>query len=435
MRLLSAQLSKLSYANMADRKEYILHIDGDAFFASCEVARRPDLKGKPVVVGQERGIASAYTYEAKRLGISRGMPIFQIRREFPDVTVLSSHFELYQEYHDNAVRILERYLPVVESYSIDECFAVLPEMDETAIPVFIKKIKDEMIRSLGVTFSFGVANTKTLAKTASKRNKPDGLTVILDGASRNTLLKETKIESVWGIGWKTQARLLARGIRTAHDFISMKREVIERHFAEPILNIWLELQGIQIRNVSDTHEDKKSIQATRMLIQPTTDTAKLYSELSRNIEIACEELRALGLYTNAVSFFYRLADGKKERLYGSARLPVFTQDPTVITRAIESELHGIYRPGCRYKATGIGVFNLRRNNAIQEDLFGIQKTDLEGKQHLKIIDRINRKFGAWSVMHAASLHSIREREQDHMERSRHDTYEYGLPLPFMGEVF
>lgn len=420
---------------MTNRKRYILHIDGDAFFASCEVARRPDLKGKPVVVGQERGIASAYTYEAKRLGISRGMPIFQIRREYPNVTILSSHFELYQEYHNNAVRILERYLPVVESYSIDECFAVLPEMDDAVIEGFVSTIKNEITRSLGVTFSFGIAHTKTLAKTASKRNKPDGLTIVLTEVDRIQLLKDTKIESVWGIGWKTQARLTARGIRTAYDFICMKREVVAYHFSEPILNIWLELQGESIRSVSDTHTDKKSIQATRMLVQATTNATKLYSELSRNIEIACEELRALGLCTNAVSFFYRLADGKKERLYGSAKLPVFTQDPAVITKAIALELKSIYQPGCRYKATGIGVFNLRRRETIQNDLFGIQKADLEDKRYLEAMDRINRKFGAWSVMRAASLNSIREREQDHSERSRHDTYEYGLPLPFMGDVF
>ncbi|HEY4512550.1 MAG TPA: DNA polymerase IV, partial [Candidatus Paceibacterota bacterium] len=67
---------------------YILHLDGDAFFASCEIARRPDLKNKPVVIGEERGIACAFSYEAKKLGIHRGMPIFKIRKEFPQVKIL-----------------------------------------------------------------------------------------------------------------------------------------------------------------------------------------------------------------------------------------------------------------------------------------------------------------------------------------------------------
>src|SRR3989338_9935236 len=100
---------------------YILHIDGDAFFASCEISRRPDLKGKPVVVGEERGIACALTYEAKALGVYREMPIFKIRQEYPQVAVLSSHFELYEKYRENLVQILRENLPLVESYSIDEC--------------------------------------------------------------------------------------------------------------------------------------------------------------------------------------------------------------------------------------------------------------------------------------------------------------------------
>ena len=104
----------------------VLHVDGDGFFASCEISRRPDLKGKPVVVGEERGIASAMSYEAKRLGVTRGMPIFKVRQEFPQVTILSSHFELYEQFASALYSILTKHFANVEWYSIDECFAEVP---------------------------------------------------------------------------------------------------------------------------------------------------------------------------------------------------------------------------------------------------------------------------------------------------------------------
>jgi nucleotidyltransferase/DNA polymerase involved in DNA repair len=106
-------------------QEWILHIDGDAFFASCEVSRRPDLFGKAVVVGEERGIATALTYPAKHLGIKRGDPIFKIKKEYPNVTILSSHFELYRKFAYNLAEILRDEVDKFEAYSIDECFATL----------------------------------------------------------------------------------------------------------------------------------------------------------------------------------------------------------------------------------------------------------------------------------------------------------------------
>lgn len=93
----------------------ILHVDGDNFFVSCEVARLPHLYGKPVVVGAERGIATAMNVQAKQLGITRGMPVFKIKKEFPSVTILPAHFELYEKYSDNLFSILTNYIPSTSS--------------------------------------------------------------------------------------------------------------------------------------------------------------------------------------------------------------------------------------------------------------------------------------------------------------------------------
>src|SRR4051812_33093427 len=101
----------------------ILHMDGDAFFVGVEVAKNPTLRGKAVVTGEERGIVSALSYEAKALGVVRGMPIFKLKREFPTVIILPGDYASYAKYSGMMFDIVRRYADDVEEYSIDECFA------------------------------------------------------------------------------------------------------------------------------------------------------------------------------------------------------------------------------------------------------------------------------------------------------------------------
>lgn len=420
------------------KERYILHADGDAFFAACEVSRRPDLKGKPVVVGEERGIASAMTYEAKRLGVHRGMPIFQIREKFPQVTVLSSHFELYQEYHTNLVALLSERVHEVESYSIDECFAELPIMEDKNVEPFVRKLKDDIQRALGVTFSFGVARTKTIAKLASNLEKPDGCTILIEEEKIKKTFTNKEIGSVWGIGYKTNERLTRRGIRTIADFLKVPLEEIQTAYTEPVADIWRELSNISIHKVHSDHADHKSIQATRSLIKATQEPGILFSELSRNIEIACADLRSMDLYTNAVSVFYAHKIGQSRytyRRWARVVLSAYTQDTRTILKAIEPLTKELFKRGYRYKSTGVTLVNLRRKEAIQNDLFGAQEADYGNVAHLESLDALNRRFGDFSVMYASSMRSIKERKTDSIKRAERDTYEYGLPLPYMGEVY
>ncbi|MFA6463808.1 MAG: hypothetical protein WCV55_02280 [Candidatus Paceibacterota bacterium] len=429
---------------------YILHIDGDAFFASVEISRRPDLQGSAVVVGEERGIACALTYEAKKLGVYRGMPIFQIRQQFPKVIVLSSHFELYEKYNANLVKILNEYLPVVEPYSIDECFTLLPQMEKEEISEFVKMLKNKVQTSLGITFSFGVSTTKTLAKIASKKEKPNGCTLLIEENEITEALKETQVGAVWGIGRQISASLLSKNIKTAFEFINTPREVIKELFSEPVVETWEELRGIKISEVSAEQTDQKSIQSTRAFIkaspachrlqaQPMADRSlveqEIFSELSRNIEVGCENLRSANLFTNSVSAFLKHADGLRGRESVSTILPMYTQDPKVILKFLRPLISSIYEKNIRYKATGIALLNLKRQNYITDDLFGSQSTHLSKNKHLEVIDALNRKFGDFSIMNATSLSAVSKRREEFLKREKKDSYEYNLPLPYMGEAF
>ena len=200
-----------------------LHADGDSFFVACEISQNPQYKGLPVVVGEDRGIAVAMSYEAKKLGVTRGMPVFKIKKQFPKVIILPHHFDLYKQISRGVYNILLSYLEMVEIYSIDECFAIIKPSDvkyANGIDELIKAIKNDIQKKLGVTYSFGVGRTKALAKTASKLQKPNGTVILLDNTDEETALRKTSIDDVWGIGQQTIPRLKNMGLKTAYDFVT-----------------------------------------------------------------------------------------------------------------------------------------------------------------------------------------------------------------------
>src|SRR5215216_1539976 len=187
----------------------ILHIDGDAFFASCEQASNPELKGKPVVTGKERGIAASMSYEAKARGVVRGMRISDIKKVCPDVILLPSDYETYSLLSKRFYAIVRRFTSEVEEYSIDECFADITgyrRVYRASYKQIAERIKQTLDRELGFTFSVGLAPNKVLAKVGSKWKKPSGLTAI-SGRDIHLYLEHLPVEKVWGIGHNTTAFL------------------------------------------------------------------------------------------------------------------------------------------------------------------------------------------------------------------------------------
>jgi DNA polymerase-4/DNA polymerase V len=183
----------------------ILHIDGDAFFASCEQSRRPQLQGRPVVTGKERGIAASMSYEAKARGVRRGMRLSEIRKICPEAIILPSDYETYSLLSTRFFAIVRRYTPEVEEYSVDECFADVTGLRRPLRMSYLQiaeRIKQDLDTELGFTFSVGLAPNKVVAKIASKWQKPSGLTVI-PGLQLHRYLAQLPVENVWGIGHQT----------------------------------------------------------------------------------------------------------------------------------------------------------------------------------------------------------------------------------------
>jgi DNA polymerase-4 len=272
----------------------IAHIDGDAFFASVEQAMDPRLRGRPVVTGKERGIASSMSYEAKARGVTRGMPLHEIRRLCPECVILPSDYETYSLFSVRMFDIVRRYTEDVEEYSIDECFADLTGLRRSLKMTYremAERIKADLDGELGMTFSVGLAPTKVLAKIGSKWKKPSGLTVIF-GRHIEEYLAALPVEKVWGIGPQTSAFLAKHRIMTALDYARRDEAWVKRHLSKPYQEIWHELRGTPIYPVMVAKKTEyKSIGKTKTFTPPSTDRAFVLAQLPKNVENACIKAR------------------------------------------------------------------------------------------------------------------------------------------------
>jgi nucleotidyltransferase/DNA polymerase involved in DNA repair len=383
-----------TYSNSIQKTKTLLHIDGDAFFVGVEVAKNPKLKGLPVVTGEERGIVSALSYEAKALGVVRGMPIFKLKKEFPNVIILPGDYKSYVEYSNSMFEIVRRYADDVEEYSIDECFADLTGLDRTLKMTYkeiAERIKKEINEELRLSVSIGLAPTKVLAKVASKWVKPNGFTII-EKESASDFLKNFQIEKIWGIGPKTSEFLKSKGIQTAGDFTEKNSAWVEENLSKPYAVIWQELKGERILEIDpNLKTEYSSIQKTRSFYPNTNDKSFLLSELSKNIEGACAKARHYRLVPKKISFFLKTKDFKF--LTSSITLPTPTSAPEIIIQLIDEKFEELYSKNVLFRTTGIILENLIPHQNMQQDLFG--NTDRVNKFEIihDQIDKLENKFG------------------------------------------
>ncbi len=382
----------------------ILHIDGDAFFASCEQARDPSLKGKPVVTGKERGIAASMSYEAKARGVTRGMRIFEILKVCPDAIILPSDYETYSIYSKRFFSIVRRRTAAVEEYSIDECFADITGLRRPlrmSYQEIAQAIQRDLATELGCTFSIGLGPTKVIAKIGSKWRKPAGFTAIA-GKNIHLYLKELPIEKVWGIGPQTSAYLAKFGIRTALQFARMSEDWVKDRLSKPFYEIWQELRGRAVMDVcTDEKRTAVSIQKFKTFTPPTSDASFVFSQLSKNIENACIKARRHRLAPREVSFVLRTQDFRHFGMRITLSRP--TAFPNKVIDIAEKIFSDIYQPGHAYRATGVTLGKLTEDVNAQLDLFG---------QHLAIekmsriydgVDRLRERYGKYSVFLGSSF--------------------------------
>ncbi|MDB5187978.1 MAG: nucleotidyltransferase/DNA polymerase protein [Candidatus Kaiserbacteria bacterium] len=399
----------MSWGHVSEYKRAIIHVDGDSFFASCEVAKNPTLRGKPVITGRERGIVSACTYEAKAFGVTTGMKLKQARELCPDAIVVPSDYETYSIFSHRMYAIVRRYTPQVEEYSIDECFAEITgtrRMQHMSYENIAAAIQADLTRELGMTFSIGLSCTKVLAKIGSKYKKPNGLTNIPFSKTAE-YLKDLPVGYVWGIGPNTASLLNLHGIKTALQFVNRSEVWVTSTLTKPTIDIWRELRG-EFVNELDTagKQTYQSLSKTRTFTPPSTDLSYVFSQLSKNVENACIKLRRWNLAASEISFFLKT----QEFTYQHVRIPLIipTCVPQDIIKALGKDFVRIARPNTLYRATGITMSHLTDAHHIQLDLFGAASQTQSVQQIYDQVDALSERYGKHAVFLGSSLKAMQQ---------------------------
>lgn len=410
----------------------IVHLDGDGFFAACELLRRRDLRGKPVVVGQERGIATAMNKEAKAIGIKRGDPVFQIKKSYGNtVAVIPSHFDLYHHICAQTLTVLKQFKYPIDPYGIDENFLRINIEDPYEQLRLAKNVQKALLDTVGVSYSIGVARTKAIAKLCSKYRKPFGCTVVAPHREE-AFLSKIAVEDVWGIGWALAPKMTKLGIDTALHLRNMS-DRDAKPFGKFFLELRDELQGKTRIAFTETRPQQKSFESTRMLEHSSQSRSFVLSELSRNVEIISTRLFDDSLVASHIRIF--LKSKEYGRHYVDSELPNPTNNPRTLLQTAMALGDNIWNQNLTYKATGVSVYGCKPQKSLQDDLFGYTGTLLEESESLqKAIQGIKGMYGSSAIQFGSSLQSQKMRQRYRSKRDEEDEYIYGLPLPYLGII-
>lgn len=398
------------------RSTTILHIDGDAFFASCEQAVHPELKGRPVITGKERNIVASMSYEAKALGVKRATALWEARKICPEAVILPSDYETYSLISKRMFSIFRRFTPMVEESSIDEGYADLEglrRLYRKGYDGIAREIKETIERELDIPVSLGLSVTKTLAKLASKFEKPHGFTV-LPGHRLREFLKEIPVGDVCGIGPNTTALLKKRGVLTALDYAQKSEGWVKGLWGKIGVELWHELRGEMVYGI---HPEEKtsyqSISKTKTFTPPSDRYDYVRAQLFRNTESAFIKLRRYKLRAQRLTVYLRRQDFRSSAVTGD--LNRATPSPLEAFPLMERMLGEIFRPGTFYRSTGVILSGLEEDGRLQFELFEDPVRMVKMKLLAESIDGINALYGKHTVFVATGLYLGTHARKNRME--------------------
>lgn len=383
----------------------IAHLDGDAFFASVEQAVHPELKGRPVVTGKERGIIACASYEAKALGIKRGVPLHEAVRRHPQLVVLPSDYETYSLYSKRMFDLFRHYTPMVEEYSIDEGFADLSglrRLFRTSYEEIALRMQRDVREQLDITVSVGLSLSKSLAKLGSKFRKPAGFTAI-PGPQIHLFLQRIALGQVWGFGPHTVQWLTKMGLRTGYDFAAQTERWAEQKLGKIGRELWHELRGESVYPVQT--EEKSSyytISKCKTFTAPSGDRDFVYARLVRNVESAFIKLRRHRLRVHAITVALRAQDFGQAALEAKLNRPTAaTQEVVPLVRALFEQL---FRPAVMYRSVIVVLGGLEADGGEQLELFTDRLRIEKMSRVSRVSDEINARFGKHALSLGTSLY-------------------------------
>ena len=354
---------------------HILHADLDAFYTSVEQRDRPNLRGKPVVVGgspEGRGVVASASYEARRFGVRSAMPMRTALQRCPHAIRVQPRFDRYGEVSRRVMAIFRQITPLVEPLSLDEAYLDVTDsvpsqrMAAETARGLKRKVKDE----LGLTISVGVATSKSVAKIASDMDKPDGLTVVSTGSERQ-FLAPLAVEKLWGIGPKTSTRLASEGIHTIGDLAAQSEDWLRARFGRMGPHLKRLAVGEDDTPVEVSRE-RKSVSAETTLAQDTGDPEVLFELVDRLSQRVSRHLRRGVVRGRTVKVKLRFADFTT--ITRQKTLPGPLSSPEELAQVAGALLRTELKPGRLFRLVGVGVtgFDQQRVDITQPRLTGFE---------------------------------------------------------------
>ena len=378
-------------------------VDCNNFYVSCERVFQPQLNGKPVVVlSNNDGCIISRSNEAKALGIPMGAPEFQVRDLIKqhDIRVFSSNYALYGDLSHRVMKILENYTPNVEVYSIDEAFLNFSGMTILDLNVYGAEIQHRILKWLSIPIGIGFAPTKALSKVANKIAKKfpertNGVYVIDTEEKRIKALKWTKIEDVWGIGFRLTKKMQARNIKTAYDFTLPYNEAfIRKEMGVVGMCLKYELEGKSVLEMEEP-KAKKNIAVTRSFEKDITDFNELKERVVTFASVCSEKLRKQNSCCNVVTLYLRKdpfnANGEKYSFYRMQTLSFPSNTSFSISQTAIMMLKDLYQEGTAYKKAGVMVSEIVPSSQRQFKLFDEENPKYQ--KLMEVMDAVQAKTG------------------------------------------
>ncbi len=386
-------------------RRVIAHVDMDAFFAAIEQLHKPELRGKPVIIGADprkgkgRGVVSTASYEARVYGVHSAMPITRAWRLCPHGIYVRPDMNRYSEYSRRVMAILEQFTPKVQAVSVDEAFLDLTGSVHFygSVEKIGQAIKKKILDETGLTASVGIATSKSVAKIASDFEKPDGLTIVTE-ESLQEFLDPLTIDKIWGVGKKSVQTLQGMGIKTVADLRKFPEAFLEERLGKSGPHLYRMARGIDEREVHD-RDPVKSVSNERTFHEDQYDEDVILSTLLALAEKVAGRLRKKGLRGKTIQIKLRFSDFSTfTRAKTLGHHVQLTDDIYRVSKALLEEFRGDKKPvrligvGVSQLSTGVGEQTSFLENADQ------RKADLE-----RVMDEMKEKFGKNALTHAETL--------------------------------
>ena len=345
----------------------------------------------------------ARSNESKAMGIKMGTPFFKIRDkvESGNLIVRSSNYSLYGDLSSRVMSILAAAVPKIEIYSIDEAYLCVDGIDKKKLEVLCPELVRRIRKWVGIPVSIGIASTKTLAKVANHFAKKypgyKGVCRIVTEEQRVKALKLTPIGDVWGIGRRVAPRLLAMGLTTAFDYVSMPQDWVYKNLGLGGLRVWNELNGKESVE-EERDEARQSICTSRSFAETITDIQELSARVSDFAAKCAEKLRQDGTAAYCINTFLytnRFREDKPQDFPDATiRLDMPASSTQEVVSAALKALKLIWKPGFEYKKAGVVVFDIVNREERQLTLFETDSAKKEKQDVLsQVMDNVNVSSG------------------------------------------